>query len=119
MEAKLEKSSVNKLQEICQRWKLPIPFYREAEGSFQEFGTEVTINFDGPVGFHALGRTKKASKSAVADKALAYVTENHPEFLELPPLPVSLQILRQLLLIFFFFFFLQSLTFVGTGFDCI
>ncbi len=89
MEAKLEKSSVNKLQEICQKWKLPIPIYREADGSYQEFGTEVTINVDGPVGFHALGRTKKTSKSAVAEKALIYIQRSHPNLLEEPSLPVS------------------------------
>ena len=88
MEPKLEKSSINKLQEICQRWKLALPIYREADGSFQEFGTECTINVDGLVGFHALGRTKKSSKTAVAEKALAYITENHPNLLEQPPLPV-------------------------------
>ena len=80
---------MNKLQEISQRWKLPIPIYREADGSYQEFGTEVTINVDGPVGFHALGRTKKTSKAAVAEKALTYIETNHPNLLEEPILPVS------------------------------
>lgn len=90
MEARVEKSSIAKLQEICQQWKLPLPIYREAEGSYQEFGTEVTINVEGsPVGFHALGRTKKLSKANVAEKALSYIEKYHPNFLEEPPLPVS------------------------------
>lgn len=91
MEAKLEKSSITKLQEICQRWKLPMPTYRESEGSYQEFGSEVTVSGlpDGPVGFTALGRTKKQSKANVAEKALQYIEQNHPDLLELPPLPVS------------------------------
>ena len=92
MEARVDKSSVNKVQEICQRWKFPLPIYREADGNYQEFGTEVTINIDGPVGFHALGRTKKASKTAVAEKALQYIIETHPQYLEPPPLPVSIDI---------------------------
>ncbi len=89
-EAKIEKSSVNKLQEICQIWKFPLPAYREADGSYQEFGCEVTINIDGDiVGFHALGRTKKNSKTAVAEKALQYIMETSPQYLEQPSLPVS------------------------------
>lgn len=88
-EAKLEKSTVNRLQEIFQQWKYPLPIYREAEGTYQQFGTEVTITIDDNIiGFHALGRTKKASKSNVAEKAIAFIEENYPHLLTPPPLPV-------------------------------
>ena len=47
---------IGTLQEICQQWKLTLPMYREAEGSYEEFGTEVTVILAGEtLGFHALG----------------------------------------------------------------
>ena len=88
-EAKLEKNAVTKLQEIAQQWKFPLPVYREAEGNYQQFGTEVTVTIEGEIlGFHALGRTKKTSKSAVAEKVLTFLEENYPHVLQPPPLPV-------------------------------
>ena len=35
------KNPISRLQEVCQQWKFPLPAYREAQGSFSEFGTEV------------------------------------------------------------------------------
>ena len=62
---------IGTLQEICQQWKLTLPVYREAEGSYQEFGTEVTVILAGEtLGFHALGRTKKVSKANAAQRVL-------------------------------------------------
>jgi hypothetical protein len=84
-----EKSTISRLNEICQQWKFPLPVYREAEGNYQQFGTEVTLTLEDDVlGFHALGRTKKISKTNVADKAILYIEENYPHLLKPPPLPV-------------------------------
>jgi hypothetical protein len=83
-----EKSTISRLNEICQQWKFPLPVYREAEGNYQQFGTEVTLTLEDDVlGFHALGRTKKISKTNVADKAILYIEENYPHLLKPPPLP--------------------------------
>ena len=81
---------VGRLQEICQQWKLPLPCYREGEGSYQHFGTEVTLTIAGEkFGFHSLGRTKKLSKANVAQNALDFISEHVPRYLQPPPLPVS------------------------------
>lgn len=86
---RMEKHPVSRLQEISQQWKLPIPSYRESEGTYQLFGTEVTITLDGEmIAFSALGRNKKDSKTKAAEKALDYVKEYYPNLLEPPPLPV-------------------------------
>ena len=85
----MEKHPVSRLQEISQQWKLPIPSYRESEGTYQLFGTEVTITLDGEmIAFSALGRNKKDSKTKAAEKAMDYVKEYYPHLLEPPPLPV-------------------------------
>lgn len=81
---------VGRLQEICQQWKLSLPTYREGEGSYQQYGTEVTIFIDGEnLGFHAMGPTKKKSKANVAQRALDFIAKHIPQYLQPPPLPVS------------------------------
>ena len=88
---------IGKLQEICQRWKLPLPCYREVEGNYQQFGTELTLSIAGEkLGFQALGRTKKLSKANVAQSALDFISEHVPRYLQPPPLPVSLIILTDM-----------------------
>lgn len=85
----MEKNPISKLQEITQSWKLPIPSYRESDGTYQLFGTEVTITLEEEtIAFSALGRNKKESKAKAAEKALEYIKENCPHFMEPPPLPV-------------------------------
>lgn len=80
------KHPVSKLQEVAQLCKLPMPIYRECEGSYLEFGTEVTVLLDdtdsGKIVYKALGRTKKASKTNVAQLALDFIQKNKPELLE-------------------------------------
>ena len=84
------KNPISRLQEICQQWKFPVPTYREAEGTMQEFGTEVVVRIQGEeLRFHARGRTKKTSKAKVAQLVIDYITEHCPELLEPPALPVS------------------------------
>ena len=90
------KNPINRLQEVFQQWKAPLPTYREAQGSYQEFGTEVTITLESAseaLKFHAKGRTKKISKANAAQLALNYIAEHKPEMLEPPPLPVSGQLI--------------------------
>ena len=87
MAGQMLKHPVSRLQEICQVHKLPLPGYRECEGSYQEFGTEVTVvlNEAGEkIVYKALGRTKKASKTNVAQLALDYITQNKPQLLKAP-----------------------------------
>lgn len=85
------KHPISLLQEVCQVWKLPLPKYRECEGSYQEFGTEITFIFDETKDekftYKGLGRTKKASKSNVAQAAVDYISEHKPGLLERPPVP--------------------------------
>ena len=98
---------IGTLQEICQQWKLTLPVYREAEGSYQEFGTEVTVILAGEtLGFHALGRTKKVSKANAAQRVLEFIAQYTPRYLQPPPLPVCL---TSKLEIKFSCFFLQTL----------
>ena len=84
------KHPVSQLQEICQVWKLPLPSYRECEGSYQEFGTEITVVLDDTTAEvyknKALGRTKKLSKTNVAQLALDYIAKNKSHLLERPTL---------------------------------
>ena len=88
--AALEKNPISRLQEICQQWKFPLPVYREAQGTFSEFGTEVSLTLEGEaVAFHGRGRTKKTSKSKAAQEALNYISETKAHLLEPPPLTVS------------------------------
>ena len=42
----LQKNPISRLQEILQQWKYPLPVYREAQGNYQEFGTEVSLTLD-------------------------------------------------------------------------
>ena len=84
------KHPVSQLQEVCQVWKLPLPTYRECEGSYQAFGTEVTFTLDQKdekISYKALGRTKKASKTNVAQLALDHIAQHRPELLEKPEIP--------------------------------
>ena len=86
----MNKNPISRLQEICQQWKFPVPVYSEGEGDFGTFGTELTIHIeDDVVGLQGRGRTKKESKANVALKALEYIENNCPKFLEPPPPPVS------------------------------
>ena len=86
----LEKNPISRLQEICQQWKFPLPVYREAQGTFSEFGTEVSLTLEGEaVAFHGRGRTKKTSKSKAAQEVLNYISETKAHLLEPPPLTVS------------------------------
>ena len=81
------KNPISRLQEICQQWKLPMPTYSEGRGNFGFFGTEVSVNIEGDiVQFGAMGRTKKESKTNVAQKVLDFIEQDYPQFLE-PPLP--------------------------------
>lgn len=86
-----QKHPISQLQEVCQLWKLPVPKYRECEGSYQEFGTEITMTLgdvgDEQITYKALGRTKKTSKTNAAQMALDYITQHKPEMLEKPILP--------------------------------
>ena len=83
------KHPVSQLQEVCQTWKLPLPTYRECEGSYQAFGTEVTVqlNEGDKICYKALGRTKKASKTNAAQLVLDHIIQHKPELLEKPQLP--------------------------------
>ncbi|CAI8051448.1 hypothetical protein GBAR_LOCUS28167 [Geodia barretti] len=84
--AALQKNPISRLQEICQQWKLPLPVYREAQGTFSEFGAEVSLTLEGePVTFHGRGRTKKSSKSNAAQEVLNYIAKNKAHLLEPPP----------------------------------
>lgn len=86
-----QKNPINRLQEICQQWKVPMPAYCEAQGTFQEFGTEVSLTLEGETAtFYGLARTKKSSKAQAAQRALDYVQETMPHFLEPPSLAVRL-----------------------------
>lgn len=80
-----EKNPISRLQEICQQWKFPLPMYREAQGTFSLFGTEVSLTLEEePVTFYGKGRTKKISKSAAAQEVLDYITSTKPHLLEPP-----------------------------------
>ena len=85
-----QKHPVSQLQEVCQTWRLPLPIYRECEGSYSEFGTEITVMLDEvkdeKIVYKAVGRTKKASKTNVAQLALDYIISNRPQLLEKPVL---------------------------------
>ena len=86
----IPKNPISRVQEIFQQWKLPLPTYREAAGSYSQFGNEVTIVIEGESRtFSGLGRTKKISKANAAQEALDYIIQNLPHLLEPPPLPVS------------------------------
>ena len=63
---------------------MALPVYSECQGSYSEFGTEITVNIDGEgFTFRAKGRTKKVSKANVAQEA-------HKAYLLEPPAqPVS------------------------------
>lgn len=88
--AVVNKNPISRLQEISQQWKFPIPTYREGEGSFDRFGSEITIKImEDIIGFHAFGRTKKESKANVAQKALDFIEEHYPKLLQPPSIPVS------------------------------
>lgn len=86
--ATIVKNPISLLQEVCQVKKLPLPVYKECGGSYQEFGTEVTVQLgeaeEDKIVYKALGRTKKASKTNVAQLVLDYITENRPHLLERP-----------------------------------
>ena len=85
----IQKNPISRLQEIFQQWKIPLPTYREAAGSYSQFGNEVTVVIEGESRtFTGLGRTKKVSKANAAQEALDYITQNLPHLLEPPPLPV-------------------------------
>ena len=85
----IQKNPISRVQEIFQQWKLPLPTYREANGTFSQFGTEVTMVVEGISStFSGMGRTKKISKANAAQAALDYITENMPHMLEPPPMPV-------------------------------
>ena len=85
-----QKSPISRLQEVCQQWKFSLPTYREAQGTFQEFGTEVSLSVEGEsVTFYGRGRTKKLSKANAAQELLEYISQTRPHLLEPPPLAVS------------------------------
>lgn len=90
LHAMAQKHPVSQLQEVCQIWSLPLPVYRECEGSYSAFGTEITVMLDEvedeKIVYKAVGRTKKASKTNVAQLALEYITANKPQLLEKPEL---------------------------------
>ena len=84
-----QKNPISRLQEVCQQWKFPLPVYREAQGTFSEFWTEVSLTLEGEaVTFYGRGRTKKTSKTCAAQEVLDYVTQTKPHLLEPPPVPV-------------------------------
>ena len=91
------RNPIGTLQELAQVWKLSLPVYRECEGSYQEFGTEVTFTLGCKAGnpgetvvLNALGRTKKASKTKAAQKMLECISKRQPQLLQGPePSPVS------------------------------
>ena len=86
----LQKNPISRLQEILQQWKYPLPVYREAQGNYQQFGTEVSLTLEEEMyTFYAMGRTKKTSKANAAQEALNFVTQQKPHLLEPPPLPVG------------------------------
>ena len=82
----VEKNPISELQEVFQQWKLPMPQYREAHGTFSQFGTEVTVAIHSEtMTFHSTGRTKKISKANAANAALDYIKTHEREMLEPPP----------------------------------
>ena len=49
----------------------------------------MTLTLEGEtIAFSALGKNKKESKAKAAEKALEYIKEYCPHFMEPPPLPV-------------------------------
>ena len=85
----LQKNPISRLQEILQQWKYPLPVYREAQGNYREFGTEVSLTLDDErYTFSGLARTKKTSKANAAQKALDFIAQHKPNLLEPPQLPV-------------------------------
>ena len=86
------KNPISRLQEVCQQWKFPLPAYREAQGSFSEFGTEVGLTLEAEaVTFYGRGRTKKTSKARAAQEVLDYIAQTKPHLLEPPPTAVGLR----------------------------
>ena len=73
---KEEKNPTSVLLEIFQGWQCPPPSYESTQrGTFQEFGTMVTITLRGGkhVAFHGKGKTKKLSKADASQAALDYL----------------------------------------------
>ena len=87
------KNPISRLQEVCQQRKFPLPTYREAQGTFSEFGTEVSLTLEGEaVTFYGRARTKKTSKSCAAQEVLDYISQTKPHLLEPPPIAVRWQL---------------------------
>ena len=88
--AAMLKNPIQKVQEICQQWKFPMPNYSEVAASMTEFGCECTITVEGDTRtFFGKGRNKKSAKTLAAEGALAFIETNKPHLLEPPPLSVS------------------------------
>ena len=88
--AALLKHPIMKVQEICQQWKFPMPYYSEVPASMTAFICKCTITVEGETRtFFGKGRNKKAAKTLSAEGALAFIEAIKPHLLEAPPLPVS------------------------------
>ena len=84
------KHPISRLQDICQQWTLPLPVYREASGTYSQFGSEVTVSIEGStVTFTGMGRNKKMAKCKCAEEALTFLAATKPHLLVQPPPPVS------------------------------
>ncbi len=82
------RNPISRLQEICQQWALPPPVYREASGTYSQFGSEVTFTVEGStVTFNGMGRNKKMAKTRSAEEALIFLAATKPHLLEHPPPP--------------------------------
>jgi len=62
-ESTVQKNPISRLQEILQQWKYPLPVYREAQGNYQEFGTEISLTLDDErYTFSGLAKTTRPAK---------------------------------------------------------
>jgi len=62
-EGTVHKIPISRLQEILQQWKYPLPVYREAQGNYQEFGTDVSLTLDDErYTFSGLAKTTRPAK---------------------------------------------------------
>ena len=85
------KNPISRVQEICQQWKFPLPVYREAQGTFSEFGTEVSLTLEGELGRHLLWPSQDQEDEQVQRRTRGpglYITKTKPHLLEPPPAAV-------------------------------
>ena len=69
--------------------KFPMPQYEESQGSYNEFGYIVKINFSTDpkdvFNFYGNGKTKKNAKTRSAETAIEFLRRNLPQVFDTPP----------------------------------